>query len=100
VAITRQDAAGQPYGGWQPQERLTREAALAAYTGGAAAAGGADGLIGRLDVGQRADFVLVDRDPLLASVSELRAMKVLETWVGGRKVWAAAGDGGPEAGGR
>lgn len=100
VAITRQDAAGQPYGGWQPQERLTREAALAAYTGGAAAAGGADGLIGRLDVGQRADFVLVDRDPLLTSVSELRAMKVLETWVGGRKVWAAAGDSGPEAGGR
>ena len=85
----RQDAAGQPYGGWQAQERLTREAALAAYTTGAAFAGYAEGRFGRLAVGQRADFLLVDRDPLMASASELRATRVLETWIGGRKVWAA-----------
>lgn len=89
TATTRQDAAGQPYGGWQAQERLTREAALAAYTTGAAFAGYAEGRFGRLAVGQRADFLLVDRDPLMASASELRATRVLETWIGGRKVWAA-----------
>jgi len=32
---------------------------------------------------------LIDRDPLLASPAELRATKVLETWVGGRKVYEA-----------
>lgn len=91
AAITRQDAAGQPFGGWQPQERVTREAALAAYTTGGAWAGFAETKFGRLAPGLRADFILVDRDPLLATPGELRTMKVLETWVGGQKAWAATG---------
>ena len=91
AAITRQDAAGQPFGGWQPQERVTREAALAAYTTGGAWAGFAETKFGRLAPGLRADFILVDRDPLLATPGELRTMKVLETWVGGQKAWAAMG---------
>ncbi|MFC3173309.1 amidohydrolase [Novosphingobium bradum] len=99
IATTRQDAAGQPFGGWQPQERLTREAALAAATAGAAWAAFAEGRFGRLEVGQRADFLLLDRDPLLASPGELRETKVLETWVGGRKAWAAASSP-PASGGR
>jgi predicted amidohydrolase YtcJ len=87
AATTRQGADGQPFGGWQPQEKITREAALAAYTVNAAYAGFAEGRFGRLTKGQRADFLLVDRDPLLASASELRATKVLQTWVGGRLVY-------------
>lgn len=89
AAVTRQDETGQPYGGWQPQERVTREAALAAYTAGGAWAGFAETRFGRLAPGLRADFILVDRDPLLATPGELRSMKVLETWVGGQKVWTA-----------
>ena len=89
AAITRQDETGQPYGGWQPQERVTREDALAAYTTGGAYAGFAETKFGRLAPGLRADFILVDRDPLMASSSELRQTRVLETWVGGQKVWAA-----------
>ena len=89
AAITRQDGAGQPFGGWQPQERENREAALAAYTTGGAWAGFAETKFGRLAPGLRADFILIDRDPLLATPSELRATKVLETWVGGQRVWAA-----------
>jgi len=89
LAATRQDAAGQPFGGWQAQERLTREAALAAYTSGGAHAGFAEGRFGRLAVGQRADFILVDRDPLLAGTDELRTTRVLETWIGGQRAWAA-----------
>ncbi len=89
TAITRQSIQGQPFGGWQAQEQLTREAALAAYTSGAAWASFAEGRIGRIAIGQRADFVLVDRDPMLASPAELRAIKVLQTWVGGRLVYQA-----------
>jgi predicted amidohydrolase YtcJ len=87
VAMTREDADGQPFGGWQPQEILGREAAFAAYTSGAAYAGFADGHFGELAEGQRADFVVVGRDPLLASADDLRAMKPDEVWIGGRQVF-------------
>jgi predicted amidohydrolase YtcJ len=94
TAITRQtgaqDAAGAAsFGGWQPQEILTREAAIAAWTAGAAWAGFAEGRFGRIAKGQRADFLLIDRDPLLATPDELRALRVLETWVGGKLVYQA-----------
>lgn len=71
-------------------EGLSREQALAGWTSGAAWAGFADGKLGRIAPGLRADFLLVDRDPLLAGVSDLAATKVLETWVGGRRVFTAA----------
>lgn len=89
AAITREGADGQPFGGWQPQERVSREAALAAFTTGAAFAGQAEDRIGRLSPGYRADFVLVDTDPLLSTPAELRATKVIETWVGGRREFRA-----------
>ena len=88
-AITRQSADGQPFGGWQAQERLTREAALTAFTAGAAYAGFAEGHFGRLTKGQRADFLLIESDPLLATPAELRAMRVLQTWIGGKLVYQA-----------
>ena len=88
AAATRQGPDGQPFGGWQPQERVNRETALAAYTVDAAWAGFAEGRFGRIAKGQRADFVLVDRDPLLAAPSDLRATLVLQTWIGGRLVYA------------
>ena len=90
AAITRQGPDSEPFGGWQPQERVPLETALAAYTTGAAYAGFGEAKFGRLAPGMRADFLLVDRDPFLSSASELRQTKVLETWVGGRKVWSAA----------
>ena len=86
AAITRQGPDGQPFGGWQAQERVSREAALAAYTANGAYAGFAEGRFGRLVKGERADFLFVDRDPLLASPSELRETKVLQVWVNGRLV--------------
>lgn len=89
AAVTRQDGGGMPYGGWQPQERMTREAALAGFTANGAFAGFADGRFGQIATGQRADFLLIDRDPLLSSASELRETRVLETWINGRRVWAA-----------
>ena len=49
----------------------------------------AEGRLGRIAKGQRADFILVDRDPLLSSPHELRDMQVLQTWVGGKLVYDA-----------
>lgn len=90
-AISRQDAQGQPFAGWQPQEVLTREQALAAYTAGGAAGIAAEGRFGTLAVGEWADFVLVTVDPLLAPPATLRQGRVVETWIAGRKVWSSNG---------
>ncbi len=86
AAISRTDAKGEPFGGWFPQEAVTREAALAGFTSDAAFAGFAEGRFGRLVPGERADFLLVDRDPLLAAPDDIRQTKVLEVWIGGVKV--------------
>lgn len=85
AGFTRTDAKGLPFGGWQPQERVTREQAWFAYTQGGAYAGFAEQEFGRLAPGQWADFIIVDRDPMLASPTDLRATQVEETWVGGRR---------------
>ncbi len=87
AAITREDDKGQPLGGWQPQERVTREQALAGFTTGAAYASFAEDKVGRLAPGFRADFILVDKDPLISAPAELRATKVEETWIGGIRVF-------------
>lgn len=71
---------------------LSREAALNAYTTGAAYAMFAEGRLGRIAKGYDADFLFVDADPMLASPEQLRAMKVQETWIGGKLAWSAAKD--------
>ncbi|AXB78267.1 amidohydrolase [Novosphingobium sp. P6W] len=94
VAITRTGADGQPAGGWQPQEVLSREAALAAYTTGAAYSLFAEDRLGRIAKGYRADFLFVDNDPMTAAPEQVRTTRVLETWIGGKLAWSAAQDGG------
>jgi hypothetical protein len=90
AAISRQGPDGEPQGGWQSQERVTREEALAAYTVNGAYAGFAEGRFGRLAPGERADFIFVDRDPLLSSPADLAQTKVGKVFVGGVQVWDAA----------
>ncbi|MFC4294568.1 amidohydrolase [Novosphingobium tardum] len=89
AAIGREGPDGQPAGGWQPQEKISREAALAGYTTGAAYAGFAEQRFGRLAPGLWADFVIIDTDPLVAAPAALRQTHVIETWIGGQKVFEA-----------
>ena len=90
AAMTREDAEGQPFGGWRPEEHVSREQALAGFTTGAAFAAFAEGKFGSLTPGHYADFILIDVDPMLASPRELRKAIVKETWVGGRPVYKNA----------
>ncbi|WP_394730915.1 amidohydrolase [Altererythrobacter sp. GH1-8] len=90
AAISRTDAEGQPFGGWFPQETVSREQAIAGFTSDAAYAGFAEGRFGRLVPGERADFVLVDRDPMLSSPDQIREMVIFETWIGGERVYSRA----------
>ncbi|TPG39043.1 amidohydrolase [Sphingomonas koreensis] len=98
AGFTRQDAQDQPFGGWQPQERISREQAWRAYTIGGAYAAFAEDRIGRLAPGLWADFIIVDQDPLLASPGQLRDMKVDQTWVGGQMMWSDGQGGGAKDG--
>ena len=89
AAISREDENGAPAGGWQPQEKVDRATALAGYTSAAAFAGFAEKRFGRRAPGLRADFILVDTDPMTASPAQIRKTRVWQTWIGGGKVWEA-----------
>jgi predicted amidohydrolase YtcJ len=88
AAVSRQDAEGWPPGGWQPQERLSREAAIRAFTLDAAYAGFMEQETGSLEVGKQADFIILDRDIMQVPEKEILETRVLETWVGGKRVYS------------
>ena len=90
AARTRQDAAGQPPGGWIPDQRLSGEEALEGFTVGNAYASFAEELRGRLQQGMDADFVALSVDPVDAQPSALLTAQVRITVVGGDAVYNAA----------
>ena len=71
AAITRQDPAGQPPGGWMPDERLSRDEMLKSFTWNAAYAAHAENDLGSLEVGKLADMVLLDKNVM--TVDQMRA---------------------------
>ncbi len=88
AAITRQNTEGEPAGGWLPQERMTREEALRAFTTAAAYTGFAEALRGSLTAGLQADFIVIDRDVMVCPPAEIPATRVEMTVVGGEVVWS------------
>jgi predicted amidohydrolase YtcJ len=89
AAITRQDAEGNPPGGWQPREKLTREEALRLFTLGAAHAAFEEKQKGSLTPGKLADFIVIDRDIMTCEPSGILGAKVLRTVIGGETVFEA-----------
>lgn len=87
AAMSRQDARGEPAGGWMPEQRISFEAALDGFTRQAAFAGFAEKKFGSLVPGQRADFLLIDRNIETASPTDIRGTQVLETWINGKRVY-------------
>ena len=88
-ARTRQDHAGQPAGGWHPEQKLTGLEALAGFTTGGAYASFAETRRGQLVVGFDADFVVLPIDPVEGAPSELINAKVQVTVVDGSDVYRA-----------
>ena len=85
AAITRQDAQGHPEGGWLGHESVTREQAFKGFTLDAAYAAFQEDMIGSLEVGKQADFIIIDRDIFAVDESLIRDTRVLETWVAGKR---------------
>jgi predicted amidohydrolase YtcJ len=87
VAVTRQSRAGEPSGGWLPDQRLKLAEALAAWTFGGAFAEHAEDQKGTLAEGMLADIAVLDRDVDARPESEIGGLKVTATIVGGRVVY-------------
>lgn len=87
AAVTRQDHNGKPLGGWQPEQALNITEALRAFTLDAAYAAHAEKTQGTLEPGKWADFILVDRDIFTVAPEKIWSTQVLETWVGGKRVY-------------
>jgi hypothetical protein len=98
ATVTRQDAAGRPRGGFDPDQRLSREEALRTMTRDAAYASFEESRKGSIEPGKLADLVVLSRDILSVPDEELLGTKVLATIVNGRVLYERpelAVDSGP-----
>jgi hypothetical protein len=89
AARTRTDHAGLPEGGWLPEQRLSGQEALEAFTTGAAYAAFAEDRRGQLKEGFDADFVVLPVDPVEGPAKALLDAKVQVTFVRGLDVYRA-----------
>jgi hypothetical protein len=89
AAVTRQDPANLPAGGWYPEQKMTRQEALQSMTIWPAYAAFQETMLGSLTPGKYADFVVLDRDIMKVPDNEILGARVLSTWIGGRPVYEA-----------
>ena len=87
AAVTRQDAGGNPIAGWYPEQEMSLKEAFRCFTLDAAYAGHQENTLGSLEAGKYADFIVIDQDMFRISPYDIHKIGVLETWVGGRRVW-------------
>ena len=90
AAVARQDRTGAPEGGWYADQSMSRAEALHSFTLAAAYAAHQEDRFGSLEPGKWADFIVIDRDYFEIPASEIDDIRVLQTWVGGERVYAAA----------
>jgi predicted amidohydrolase YtcJ len=88
AAVTRKNEAGTKE--YVPEQKISIDQAIAAYTTGAAYAEFAESKKGRLAPGYLADFIVLDRDITKVAPAEVLRTKVLLTVVGGKTVYEAA----------
>ena len=113
AAVTRQDLQGRPrnaqevrqyfqlsaggvrdsssfVNGWYASQKMTREEAVRSYTTWAASAGFQERILGSLEKGKLADFVILSADIMKVDAKDIPAIKVEKTVVGGTVVYARA----------
>jgi len=87
AAVTRQTLDGKHPNGWLPEQKITLDEAVRAYTVGSAYAEFAEKIKGTLTVGKLADFVMLDRDIYSIPPAELDQARVVLTVMDGRIVY-------------
>lgn len=94
AATTRKDLFGEPAEGWLPQERMSPEQALAAFTQSGAFASFREDQAGQIAVGRFADLTVLDQNPLTAGEELLASTQVMATVIAGRVEFTRADEGG------
>lgn len=87
AAVFRQDAKQFPAGGFQMSNGLSKEETLRGMTIWAAKASFLEQEVGSLEVGKKADFIMLDNDIMKAEAANVLAIKSVLTVVGGKKVF-------------
>jgi predicted amidohydrolase YtcJ len=89
AATTRATLDGKYSQGWFPEQKVSIQEALAAYTLGAAYAEFQEHEKGSIEPGKLADLVLLSQDVLTIAPAAIRDTHVLKTWLGGAAVYEA-----------
>ena len=97
AAITRQDRNGEPAGGWNPGERLTREEALKSFTAWGAYAAFQEREKGTIEPGKWADLVVLTDDIMTIDPPKILTTRVLKTIIAGEVVYDAPPESGASA---
>lgn len=84
AAVSRQDANQEPANGWIASESLSRVQAFSGFTLDAAYAAFQEDMIGSIEIGKKADFIVIDKDYFSVPVKEIRDIQVLSTYVNGQ----------------
>jgi hypothetical protein len=87
ACVTRELPDGTPAGGWLPQEKITMDECIAAYTAGSAYAEFEEGKKGRIAPGQFADIIVLSADVTKIPAAQIMKTEVLQTYAGGRLVY-------------
>jgi predicted amidohydrolase YtcJ len=87
AAVTRRTLDDANPGGWVPEQKITVDEALRAYTWAGAYASFEDAQKGTIAPGMLADLVVIDRDLRTMPVEQLREAQVVRTFVNGRTVY-------------
>ena len=87
-AVSRQDFDQKPEGGWHPEQAMTRLEAFRCFTLDAAYAANQEKILGSLEKGKWADFIVIDQDIFKVPVKQIYQTQVLQTWQAGKQVYA------------
>ena len=86
ASVARQDSKGFPAGGFQMENALTREQTIRGMTIWAAKANRMEKQVGSLEVGKKADFIILDKDLMKVAIDSILQVKVLKTYLNGERV--------------
>jgi predicted amidohydrolase YtcJ len=89
AAVTRQTLTGEPAGGWFPEQRISIEEAIRAYTYNSAYANFEEKIKGSIEAGKVADLVVLSKNLLQIPPREILDTKVVLTMVGGKIVYGS-----------
>jgi predicted amidohydrolase YtcJ len=87
ASVTRKTLKGEPEGGYESDQKMTREQALRSYTIDAAYGAFEENIKGSIEVGKLADFTVFSRDFMTAADNEILAAEVVMTILGGEVVY-------------